>query len=390
MSKLPAMHTLSWPLLLQSWRDWLGSADEPVGPRWLPWFWTFDFSAVVAVGFTILGFAAFAHGEGAWRNLSGWWHWYKINLVVALAIGLLTHGLFSFAKRLLTRARVRALTGFARIAYFNGIPLLGVAIGWPLGATLVGYDAITWRLLQDSNALFASISLALVIAGVISLLFSASARRLQAEKKAAQAQLRLLQAQIEPHFLFNTLANVVALIDTDAPRAKHMLESFTDYLRASLATLRHEHATLGSELALARHYLELLQQRMEDRLHFTLDVPADLLDARLPPLLVQPLVENAVHHGLEPKVEGGTVRVTAALDGAHTLVIRIEDDGLGLNPNPAATHRRKGTGLGLANVRERLSTHFGNTASLALSTSTSATSGTVATLRLPLQRGEPA
>ena len=137
--------------------------------------------------------------------------------------------------------------------------------------------------------------------------------------RANEAQLRLLQGQMEPHFLFNTLANVISLIDADAPRAKHMLEALTDYLRASLGGLRHDDSTLAAELDLARRYLELMQTRMGDRLRFEIDVDEALGRAALMPLVLQPLIENAVKHGLEPQVDGGTVRVTAtriAVDGA--------------------------------------------------------------------------
>ena len=364
--------------LHRSWPAWLGGDSAGAGPAWLRLVWTFVFSAVVAAAFTILGFAAFAQGTGAWRNLAGWAHWYGINLVVALCIGCTVHGLFAIGNALMGPKRLQTLQGVWRSVYFAGIPMLGTAIGWPIGAWMSGYQLIRWPSLSNANAIVATLLVSVLISFVFHLFFTAKARQLQAEKRAAEAQLRLLQGQIEPHFLFNTLANVISLIEHDAPKARQMLESFTDYLRSSLASLRHEDATLGSELALAQTYLTLLQTRMEDRLRFTLEIDPALHAARLPPLLLQPLVENAIHHGLEPKVEGGQVRIRGRREGAM-LVLEVSDDGLGLD---AAPRRRSGQGMALANLRERLATRYGAAASLQLS---AASPGTLATLRLPFE-----
>ena len=369
------MNTFNTHTLQQSWRSWWGSDPHPVGPKWLSLVWTFLFSCACAVFFTILGFAKFAEGEGAWRNWAGWWHWYQINLVVALFIGFAIRGLFVLGHHWLGTEGIRKLSGWRRLAYFIGVPNLGVAIGWPVGSAVAGYDAISWRLLENPNALAASLLLASLFSLVFYWIFSAGARRLQAEKRAAEAQLRLLQGQIEPHFLFNTLANVSSLMDEDVPRAKVMLESFTDYLRASLGSLRRLDATLGGELDLVGHYLGLMKNRMEDRLQYTVHCDPNVRDVILPPFLLQPLVENALHHGLEPKVEGGSVKVSARIDG-NALVLEVLDDGMG----PDSTRRRPGAGMALANVRERLQTQYGDTASLTL---TAANPGMRATLRMP-------
>ncbi len=379
------MQPLSPTFLRQSWRAWLGSDSNPPGPRWLSFtlsfVWTFVFSALCAVLFTVLGFAKYASGEGAWRNLGGWWQWYQVNLVVSLCIGFTIRGLFWLGHRALGLQRLRQLRGMTRLAYFCGLPMVGVAIGWPLGGLLTGYDAITWKLLDNPNALVASLLVSLVVITLFYTIFNAAAHRLNAEKRAAEAQLRLLQAQIEPHFLFNTLANVISLIDHDALRAKQMLESFTDYLRSSLSSLRHQDATLGTELDLAQTYLDLLKMRMEDRLRFSIDATADVRGAQLPPLLLQPLVENAIHHGLEPKVDGGHVQVRAHADGA-TLVLEVADDGLGLDAPPRRSSAARNTGMALDNVRERLRTQYGSSATLTLER---LHPGTLATVRLPLQ-----
>jgi signal transduction histidine kinase len=388
---LRPMTSLNAFTLGQSWRAWMGSDPIVSGPKWLSLVWTFLFCCVCAVAFTVLGFAKFAHGEGAWRNWAGWWEWYQINLVVSLFIGFTIRGLFVLGHLWLGAEGVRKLRGFKRMAFFIVIPNLGVAIGWPLGSAVAGYDAISWRLLQDPNALAASVLLAVVISFIFYLLFSTAARRLQAEKRAAEAQLRLLQGQIEPHFLFNTLANVSSLMDDDVPRAKLMLETFTDYLRASLGGLRRLDATLGAELDLVTHYLELMKTRMEDRLHYTVHCEPGLptlRDVHIPPFLLQPLVENALHHGLEPMVDGGNVAVVARQE-AGMLILEVIDDGMG----PDATRKRPGAGMALANLRERLEVQYGSAASLTLAPGdpTNPTHpGMRATLRLPLVAGASA
>jgi len=167
---------------------------------------------------------------------------------------------------------------------------------------------------------------------------------------------------------------VISLIDADAPRAKHLLEALTDYLRASLGSLRHGETTLGAEIELAQRYLELMQVRMGERLRFEIDVAPSLRAATLSPLLLQPLVENAVKHGLEARLEGGTVRVHAAaieFGGAAALRVCVDDDGVGLRAAATAARRTVGAGpdghgIALANVRERLRALYAGTAQLTL------------------------
>ena len=179
-----------------------------------------------------------------------------------------------------------------------------------------------------------------------------------AERAAVQANLRALQAQIEPHFLFNTLANVVGLIHPQPDTAKLMLEKFIAYLRASLATTREQETTLGNEFQLMANFLAILQIRMGDRLRVEVDLPADLSSQYLPSMLLQPLVENAIKHGLEPKVEGGCIALKARREG-DDLRISISDTGLGFS---GATSN----GIGLRNVRERLDKLFDGKGSLTI------------------------
>jgi LytS/YehU family sensor histidine kinase len=205
-------------------------------------------------------------------------------------------------------------------------------------------------------------------------------RRRLAERQAQEAQLRLLQGQIEPHFLFNTLANVQGLMDHDLPKAREMLASFTDYLRASLGALRNESSRVADELELARTYLLLLQARMEERLRFSIEADEVCRRQNLPPLLLQPLVENAVLHGIEPAVDGGQVRVRALQQGAQ-LLIEVHDDGLG----PGGSGRQ-GHGLALDNLRQRLESTWGRAASLEL---VDGRPGTLARLRIPIDPATP-
>ncbi|MDH5229173.1 MAG: histidine kinase [Gammaproteobacteria bacterium] len=169
---------------------------------------------------------------------------------------------------------------------------------------------------------------------------------LEKEKSLSEAKLKLIQAQIEPHFLFNTLATIRSLIDSDSSKASEMLDKLNQYLRTALLRTRETQTTVADELDLLHAYLRIMQLRMEQRLQFSFDVDKSLLRFALPPLLIQPLVENAIQHGLEPKVEGGHIRIQLKQE-AQNLCILVEDDGLGLK----AANK---SGVGLNNIRQRL------------------------------------
>jgi len=204
--------------------------------------------------------------------------------------------------------------------------------------------------------------------------------------EAAQAQLRLLHAQIEPHFLFNTLASIESLLATDQERARAMLEAFSDHLRAGLIQLRGLETTLGAELDMVAGYLRLLQIRMGERLSFSLDAAAQARAAPVPSLLLQPLVENAVRHGIEPKIGGGRVHVHARIEGGR-LRIHVDDDGIGLAAPHAAPRStlRPGSGMALVNVRERLQHRYGADATLVLASREHGSGGASAVIDLPYQ-----
>lgn len=202
------------------------------------------------------------------------------------------------------------------------------------------------------------------------------ARAAAIEKQAMQAQLQLLQAQIEPHMLFNTLANLQSLIAVDPPRAQHMLDQLIRYLRATLSSSRAEQTTLAHEFALMEAYLGLMSVRMGARLSYKLHLPDDLAGIKVPPMLLQPLIENAIKHGLEPKIDGGRIDIEATRD-AGSLSISVADTGLGLDAE--GDH---GTQVGLMNIRERLQVLYGDAASVSLTPNVP--NGAIAQLKLPL------
>ena len=175
----------------------------------------------------------------------------------------------------------------------------------------------------------------------------------QNQRLHAQAQLQRLQAQLEPHMLFNTLANLRVLIAVDPVRAQDMLDRMVAYLRATLSASRASNHALTLEFDRLRDYLELMAVRMGPRLQFALDLPADLANQSVPTLLLQPLVENSIKHGLEPKVEGGTITVRARLAGKNMLCLEVSDTGVGFDSTAAAS-----SGFGLAQVQERISAAY--------------------------------
>jgi signal transduction histidine kinase len=293
------------------------------------------------------------------------------NLVFSLCIGTLAWLLIDSTRQILWGDRKPngiALTAIVLIA----LPVAQV-LGSLLASTLLGIPQET--VLQNKAHHALEVLLFSVLAGLTATWFfwtrgkmayliaaaeAEKARAAAVDRQAMQAQLQLLQAQIEPHMLFNTLANLQGLITLDPPRAQLLLEQLIEYLRATLSSSRAEVTTLAREFALMDAYFGLMAVRMGKRLSWTLDLPPSLANAMIAPMLLQPLVENAIRHGLEPKVEGGHVEVKAQA-GDGKLVISVSDTGLGLDAGSQA-----GTRLGLANVRERLLALYGNGAALTL------------------------
>lgn len=323
-----------------------------------------------------------------------------MNLVVAVLFATVG-GLGRFAETLLECNAVGfAIWGAARALHalthrrMSAVAVLAVAIpvGFVVGgklSALLGTTDFVSLIVGDPVGEWRSLAGDLVVAGLATGFFLLYGRAemlradLQAERRRAaealhsetSARLALLQAQIEPHFLFNTLANAQSAIESDPVAAKAILENLNRYLRVSLDRTRGRSATLREELNLLRALLGIAALRLGERLRFTIDVPTELESAMLPPLLVQPLVENALRHGIEPSVSGGEIRIEAlAREGRLTL--RVIDSGVGLD-------RTAPEGVGLANVRSRLESLYGERGRIALYRREPC--GVVAELSMPLE-----
>ncbi len=349
------------------------------GPRWLRLLWTFLFNCAVALLLTVAAWA-FARRVDLWHTL-------RWNFVIAQCVGFSIHGLFSLARAMLGPERIRGFRTTARVLFYSAVPITGVLIGYALGLSIMGVD-VPKLVVERPTLPLGIVLMSIVVSAIVyrhyankAMLAEAQAeqareraRATELERQAVTSKLKALQAQIEPHFLFNTLANVVSLIDSEPAQARRMLERLIELLRSSLAASRSDRATLGQEAALLSAYLDILKVRMGDRLDYALDIPSALSSAYLPPLTLQPLVENAIRHGLEPKVDGGTVQVRAHVL-EDRLVVEVEDDGQGFAP-------RAGAGVGLDNVRERLASRYGDDARLVIE---EGRPGTRVRLTLPLE-----
>jgi len=272
---------------------------------------------------------------------------------------------------------------------------LAVAAGALIGVVLVilvkGYD-MTY--VMDKRSVFGWNIVAAFLNGLfVSLFFYVKFREARAEaallkanaerhllsRQAVEAELKLMQAQVEPHFLFNTLASVQYLTETDPPEANRLLGHLIAYLRAALPQLRASSTTLGREVELAEAYLNILRMRMGTRLAFTINVPSQLRAHAFPPNLLISLVENAIKHGVEPSADGGTIDIGASVRDER-LVVHVADTGRGVvdGENPADGH-----GVGLANVRERLAALYGSRARFSLAGIEPR--GAAATLEIPYE-----
>ncbi|HVL76003.1 MAG TPA: histidine kinase [Noviherbaspirillum sp.] len=310
------------------------------------------------------------------------------NIVISMCIGTLAVTFIDGTRLLLWPHRAPPLVPFLLLLAVS-IPAAQL-IGSRIAGALTGIPSLEIAGVRSGNVPGAIVMLVLVCLGITWFFWSRErlehlkaeaaaekARAAEIERRALQAQLQLLQAQTEPHMLFNTLANLQGLIAVDPPRAGAMLDQLIQYLRASLSSSRAQAVTLEQEFALLDAYLGLMKVRMDARLSYRLDLPAELAALPVPPMLLQPLVENAIKHGLEPKLDGGALEVKATRRDRE-LVLSVCDTGLG----DACHAHTAGGGTGLANVRERLAALFGGHASLLLQPNQPC--GLRATLTIPL------
>ena len=335
-------------------------------------------------------------GKGPWDQ----------NLVYSLAIGMVSWAVIEAGRITLARHEEgmwpRGWRGIALVA-------AGTLVGFGAG-TLLGdlwCQCSTWARWQATPGALATVLVITTLATVTASFFFYSrgtARALQArialtERDAAEARLKLLEAQLEPHMLFNSLANLRVLIALDPTRAQAMLDHLIAYLRATLTASRATQHPLADEFDRLRDYLELMAVRMGPRLRYTLDLPDALRQVPVPPLLLQPLVENAIRHGLEPQVAGGHISVRASVQprapgtpqapATQYLVLEVTDSGVGLGQgaHPATDTTASNTHFGLAQVRERLATLHGSAGTLDLIAASAG--GTSASVRFPLNIQHP-
>lgn len=355
----PIAHPLE---VIPFFRRWPSSVPRNV-------LYTVIFSCAVALVLTAIDKARGA-GDQALRDD------FPATLMISNLIGALVYGGMHVLNRALD-GWVARLRGVRRMFFYVALMSVSVPLGIGLGNVLLrGRDPLV--VLAQRGVWVYSLATAVLVGGFMYLVHRGGERRMReamaaarqneliasSQQLLAEARLRALQAQIEPHFLYNTLANVVGLIGTQPARAQHMLERFIDYLRASLAASRGDQATLASEAALLAAYLDVLAVRMGDRLRYRIDLPDELRGFAIAPMLLQPVVENAITHGLEPKVEGGEIRIGARVLGDRVCV-EISDTGAGLSDAGGAS-KKHGGGVGLSNLRERLGSLYGGAARLEL------------------------
>jgi signal transduction histidine kinase len=290
---------------------------------------------------------------------------YEIPLVYSLAIGTSIWLLIDFGRELFASS---GQTGWPQGHGRWTLPMVSVALGYALG-TIAGDIWFGWSSWSGVGlqTLPASLLITALAGTAASYYFYTrtqsshlTARMAQANYQASQAQLKLLESQLEPHMLFNTLANLRVLIESDPPRSLVMLDHLIAYLRATLNGSRASTHALQAEFDRLRDYLELMAIRMGPRMSFELHLPSALASIEVPALLLQPLVENAIQHGLEPKVQGGKIAVRASR-ADRMLTLEVRDTGVGMAPVGPNTN-----GFGLTQVRERLAALYGDEASLTL------------------------
>jgi hypothetical protein len=312
---------------------------------------------------------------------------YAPPVVYSLFIGTSTWAIIDLGRPFLPSS---AETGWPRGAAGVLLVIAGIVGGYLMGNWLGNAVCHAWHLyppgaLVDPATDLRNSLLITAVAGIAGSYYFYSTNRSaylerkmsEAKRHANEARLKLLETQLEPHMLFNTLANLRVLIGVDPTRAQEMLDHMIAYLRATLDASRTTTHSLQAEFDRVQDYLALMAIRMGPRLRYALDLPPELAQVPVPALLLQPLVENSIKHGLEPKVEGGSVRVSARREGSD-LVLEVADTGVGPSESGESV---KGRGFGMGHVRERLVTLHGATATMDFAPA--AEGGSRAVLRFP-------
>jgi len=363
----------------------LGSGAGSTAIRWASWptLWRGGLLALVVVLVLSTQFLFQFGLYGVWpvsAILLGWLEHLADQLIVggcifAGAVAGLVIPAKSTTRRLVLLAMLitlGALVGEAlvmlRLSLLSNISVVGILLSrvarWLVVAGLVGFFFVFQRRAAEAAARAHESEL----------------RRIRLDQQMTNARLQSLRAQIEPHFLFNTLANIQRLYRTEPVRGRDMLANFIRYLRVALPQMRHDETTVGREVDLARAYLDVLKVRMGERLQVTVDVPEELAALAFPPFSLSTLTENAIKHGLNPLLEGGAVEISARIESGQ-LKVSVADTGAGLRESG-------GSGAGIANLRARLSALYGNEASLELAAN--APRGICASIAVPLRTASKA
>jgi sensor histidine kinase YesM len=364
-------------------RHWWSMDPANRVATWLYLVATLIYNCSFAVILTFL-FLTFNHKATVWETFTE-------TLLISNCIGFSIHLLMELLHRFAVPRGFQNLAQWQRNATLVTTMLIGVFVGYLIAFAILGKNFAV-LIATYPRAALGLLMIAIIGCVIWFLIMDGQTRRLRAEADAAKnsesqqrltaqardAELRALQAQIEPHFLFNTLANVQALIDYEPQKAKHMLDAFIQHLRMSLDVSRQSHATLATELDFVKTYLQLLEIRMGGRLRYRVDCAPEVRDTPLAPLLLQPLVENAVKYGLEPKIDGGEIVIRAARDG-DDFVVSVHDDGVGIGN---ASTAKAGAGTGMKNVRDRLASLYGDRATLTIDAVYEPDHGTIATIRI--------
>lgn len=369
------------PILVAAWHSLWVLQKQRSEPAWARVLVCSAMAAGLgAIMMLLTGLLTGLASDGNW-----WLVMAPVNLTICVVIANTVLALFRLLELALPADTLASMAnggGWRTTLLLNAIGMAGLVLGFVIAMLLLAATAArdvahVYRNLAQQGIQVRILLFVIVISAANWFWWRLRANQRAQRQQATESQLRLLQAQIEPHFLFNTLANVQSLIGHDTPGARQMLVDFTDYLRAGLDQLRHADSTLAQELDMARSYLQLFQIRMGERLRYNIDADPEARAAILPPLLLQPLIENAITHGLEPKVAGGMVHIHASVR-AGRLEIAVSDDGLGLDA--PRRHRRAGNGMALDNIRARLRTRYAGNAALSV---TARTVGTHVSIYLP-------